>query len=189
MYTLIVYCHPYEGNFNHAVLEALCARYDRADESYRVIDLYADGFDPALSSAELAVYSAGEVLDPLVVRYQELVAGCCKLVFVFPIWWNDMPAMLRGWFDKVMLAGFSWIATGEGLEGTLTHIASAEVYTTSANPTAFIRERAGDGIQRALIDGTLRQLGISHGTWVNFGGMDASTPEERSAYLAKIAEG
>lgn len=187
MHTLIVYCHPYEGSFNHAVLEALCERYDRTGEAYQVIDLYQDGFDPALSPAELKVYNEGGVVDPLVLRYQELVAGCNKLVLVFPIWWNDMPAMLRGWFDKVMLAGFSWVSTGEGLKGTLTHIERAEVYTSSSNPTEFIREHTGDGIQRSLIDGTLWQLGIERGTWTNFGGMDLSTAEDRAAYLNEIA--
>ena len=186
MHALIVYCHPYEGSFNHAELEALCERFERAGEPYEVIDLYADGFDPVLSAAELAVYNEGVALDPLVKRYQELVAGADRLVLIFPIWWNDMPAMLRGWFDKVMLAGFSWVATGAGLEGTLTHIERVDVYTTSSNPTEFIEHKTGDGIRKTLIEGTLWQLGIGAGTWENFGGMDVSTPEARAAYLEKL---
>lgn len=187
MHTLIVYCHPDQGSFCHAVLAALCERYRRDGTDYEVIDLYGDGFDPVLSAEELAVYDEGVALDPLVARYQKLVAGCDHLVFVFPIWWNDQPAMLRGWFDKVMLSGFSWVATGSGLKGTLTHIKKAEVYTTSSNPTEFIRERTGDGIRRSFIDGTLWQLGIADGTWRNFGSMDASTPEARAAFLAEVA--
>lgn len=187
MHTLIVYCHPYEQSFNHAMLEAVRERLAREGVPYEVIDLYADGFDPVLSAAELAVYNEGGVLDPLVTRYQQLVADADRLIFIFPIWWNDLPALLRGWFDKVMLAGFSWIATGEGLKGTLTHIKQAEVYTSSSNPTSFIREQTGDAIQRMFIDGTLWQLGIGGGTWKNFGSMDVSTPEERAAFLDELA--
>lgn len=187
MHTLIVYSHPYEQSFCHAMLDALRERYDREGTSYEVIDLYADGFDPALSRDELAVYNAGTALDPLVTRYQELISGCNRLVFIFPVWWNDVPAMLKGWLDKVLLAGFSWEATGAGLKGTLTYIESAEVYTASSNPTEFIREHTGDAIQRMFIDGTLWQLGIERGTWENFGGMDTSTPEERAEFLRKLS--
>ena len=95
--------------------------------------------------------------------------------------------MLKGWLDKVLLAGFSWEATGAGLKGTLTYIESAEVYTASSNPTEFIREHTGDAIQRMFIDGTLWQLGIARGTWENFGGMDTSTPEERAKFLRKLS--
>lgn len=187
MHTLIIYCHPYEQSFCHAMLETLCERYDREGTSYEVIDLYADGFDPVLSRDELAVYNAGTALDPLVTRYQELISRCNRLVFIFPIWWNDVPAMLKGWLDKVLLAGFSWEATGAGLKGTLTYIESAAVYTASSNPTEFIREHTGDAIQRMFIDGTLWQLGIERGRWENFGGMDTSTPEERAEFLRKLS--
>lgn len=187
MHTLIVYCHPYDHSFCHAMLDALCERYEREGISYEVIDLHADGFDPVLSRDELAVYNDGRALDPLVPRYQELIAGANRLIFVFPIWWNDMPALLKGWLDKVMLSGFSWEPTGAGLKGTLSYIESAEVYTASSNPTAFIREQTGDAIQRMFIEGTLWQLGIERGTWENFGGMDTSTQEDRAAFLAQIA--
>lgn len=187
MSTLIVYCHPYEQSFCRAMLDALCERYDREGTPYQVIDLHADGFDPVLSRDELAVYGEGTALDPLVTRYQERIAGADRLVFIFPIWWNDMPAMLKGWLDKVLLQGFSWEPTGAGLKGTLTYITSAEVYTASSNPTEFLREQTGDAIQRMFIEGTLWQLGISSGTWENFGSMDVSTEEERAAFLRRLA--
>ena len=44
--TLIVYAHPYDGSFNHAVLEAATSALDKAGRPYDVVDLYADGFDP-----------------------------------------------------------------------------------------------------------------------------------------------
>ena len=190
MDTLVVYCHPWEGSLNHAVLEALCRRLAREGESFEVIDLYADGFDPALSREELAGYSSGTVLDPLVERYQALVAQASRLVFVTPIWWNDVPAMLRGFIDKVMLAGFSWEATGSGLLGTLTHIKSCDLFTTSAEPTEHLEA----ALTSSFIEGTLAQLGIgglgaeraANRRWHNFGLIDASTPEQRAAWLAEV---
>lgn len=184
--TLVVYCHPWEGSFNHAVLESVCAGLGDAGVPYEVCDLYADGFRPAMTREELAGYSRGLVLDPLVERYQRQLARCDRLVLVFPVWWNDVPAMLRGWLDRVMLPGFSWAATGAGIEGRLGHIGRVDAFTTSANPTDYMRERLGDGIEGTLIGATFWQLGVGEGAWHNFGGIDQSTPEGRAAWLGEV---
>ena len=185
---LVVYCHPWEGSFNHAIMEAACRGLVRAGLSYEVCDLYADGFQPAMTREELAHYNEGVALDPLVVRYQDQIARARRLVIVCPVWWNDVPAMLRGWLDKVMLPGFSWDATGAGLAGKLGNIEHVDIYTTSSNPTDYMRERLGNGIQGTVIDATFWQLGCGGGTWHNFGGIDASTPESRAAWLEQVEE-
>ena len=183
--TLIVYCHPYELSFNHAVLTAVEEGLDRAGRSFEVADLYADGFNPAISAPELALYNEGGHTDPLVARYQDQLACCQNLVFVSPIWWNDVPAMLRGWFDKVMLVGFSWDATGQGLLGTLGRfVRRADVFTTSAESTEHLRA----ALTSSFVDGTLAQLGIAERSWHNFGGMDQSTVEGREAWLAQVSD-
>lgn len=204
MHTLIVYCHPYEKSFNHAVLEAYVRRLEAQGLSYEVIDLYADGFNPALSREELAAYGQGEALDPLVTRYQDLALAAEHLVIICPIWWNDIPAMLRGWFDRVMLIGRTWTTNESGnLIGKLDNIRTVEVYTTSSSPTSHTRDELGDAIEGALIDGTLWQLGIAGriqqglpgliavgaGAWHNFGGLESATDEERAAWLNDIEAG
>ena len=212
MRTLVVYCHPYGDSFCHAVLEAVLARLGREGTAHDAIDLYADGFEPALSAPELARYNEGVALDELVGRYQRLVAAADRLEIVCPIWWNDVPAMLRGFFDKVMLVGFSWQATGRGLLGTLTGIRSCDLWTTSAEPTEHLEL----ALRSSFIEGTLAQLGIGglptkaatgpstvtggepaatgpsvpaatpQRRWHNFGLIDASTPESRAAWLREV---
>lgn len=181
--TLIVYCHPYEMSLSAAVLTAVEAGLDRAGRSFEVCDLYADGFDPVLRAPDLALYGEGGTNDELVRRYQGQLSRACHLVLVAPVWWNDIPAMLKGWIDKVMLVGFSWEATGHGLSGTLGRIIeSVDVYTTSAEPTEHLRA----SIMATLMDGTFAQLGIERRSWHNFGGIDRSTPEDRKSWLAEV---
>jgi NAD(P)H dehydrogenase (quinone) len=115
-----VYTHPRQDSLNRQLLqagtEALSAQYD-----VTVSDLYADGFRPALSErdlgslattrgnvAELAgeAYERGEV-EPEVRREQERVAEAELLVLQFPLWWYGPPAMLKGWFDRVLQTGFA----------------------------------------------------------------------------------
>ena len=181
--TLIVYCHPYEMSLSAAVLTAVEAGLDRVGRSFEVCDLYADGFDPVLRPSDLALYGEGGTNDELVRRYQGQLSRARHLVLVAPVWWNDIPAMLKGWIDKVMLVGFSWEATGHGLSGTLGRmIESVNVYTTSAEPTEHLRA----SIMATLMDGTFAQLGVERRAWHNFGGIDQSTPEGRKGWLAEV---
>lgn len=181
--TLIVYCHPYEMSLSAAVLTAVEAGLDRAGRSFEVCDLYADSFDPVLRAPDLALYGEGGTNDELVRCYQGQLSRARHLVLVAPVWWNDIPAMLKGWIDKVMLVGFSWEATGHGLSGTLgSIIESVDVFTTSAEPTEHLRA----AIMATLMDGTFAQLGIERRSWHNFGGIDLSTPEDRKGWLAEV---
>lgn len=181
--TLIVYCHPYEMTLSAAVLTAVEAGLDRAGRSFEVCDLYADGFDPVLRAPDLALYGEGGTNDELVRRYQGQLSRARHLVLVAPVWWNDIPAMLKGWIDKVMLVGFSWEATGHGLSGTLGRvIESVDVFTTSAEPTEHLRA----AIMATLMDGTFAQLGVERRSWHNFGGIDQSTPDDRKDWLAEV---
>lgn len=181
--TLIVYCHPYEMSLSAAVLTAVEAGLDRVGRSFEVCDLYADGFDPVLRAPDLALYGEGGTNDELVRRYQGQLSRARHLVIVAPVWWNDIPAMLKGWIDKVMLVGFSWEATGHGLSGTLGRvIESVDVFTTSAEPTEHLRA----SIMATLMDGTFAQLGVERRSWHNFGGIDRSTPEDRKGWLAEV---
>ena len=90
--TLIIYAHPYDGSFNHAVLEAATSALDKAGRPYDVVDLYADGFDPRMPAEELALFTEGGTLDPLVSHYQKLIEGASRIIVICPIWWSEAPA-------------------------------------------------------------------------------------------------
>lgn len=115
-----VYTHPRRDSLNQHLLSAghsiLSEHYD-----VTVSDLYAEGFDPALSErdlgslstvpgnlAELAgdAYARGEV-EPEVRREQKSLAASELLVLQFPLWWYGPPAMLKGWLDRVLQTGFA----------------------------------------------------------------------------------
>lgn len=201
MHTLIVYCHPYPGSFGHAELEAITRKLEREGKSYEVIDLYEEGFNPVLTREELKVYFSGKVIDPMVAKHQELLLKCEHLVMIFPIWWSDVPAMLKGWIDKVMLINSTWYLNEEGkLLGKLDNIKDLLVLTTSASPTIDTIEECGNAIRACLIDGTMWLLNIGGcqaagknglgdtAVWQNYGmvGFGEEEEEERKAYLRKL---
>jgi len=181
MKTTIVYAHPYEGSFNRAVLTTVL----KATKAAHVIDLYADGFDPVLREDDLALYPEGKSNDPLVADYNEILDDTEELIFIFPIWWYDMPAMLRGFLEKVMLEGSAYHTGSAGLS-PIRDIKKTFLLTTSSTPTESLVEDFGDPMQDACINATLTIIGCHDIRWINFGGIDGSTEKERTEYLTKI---
>ena len=104
----IVFSHPWHGSFNKAILDTITAKFEQQNKAYQVIDLPKDKFNPSFSEAELAVYNQGKAIDPLVLKYQEILKKSDEIIFIYPIWWGTMPAILKGFFDKVLLQGFAF---------------------------------------------------------------------------------
>ena len=63
-FTTIIYAHPYEQSFNYGILQRVQQLLDEKGEKYQLIDLYEDGFNPAYTKEELALFSQGQSLDP-----------------------------------------------------------------------------------------------------------------------------
>lgn len=183
MQTTIIYAHPYDKSFNHAILEKLLAKY--ATEDLAVIDLYKDGFKPVYTREELALFKTGETLNSLVRHYQEQLAKTDKLIIVSPIWWNNIPAIFKGFFDKVLKMNFAYCPTKTGVKGLLTNITSDEVVTTSTSTTFSLRYFAGNCINSS-VKSTLKQIGIQHFSWKHLGGISQSTAKKREKFLATL---
>ena len=113
MSVTIVYAHPWDESFNHAVLTRTISLLEEKGENITLIDLYKDGFDPVMSEQDLSLYSKGKSTDKLVERYNQILDQTSKIIFIFPIWWYDMPAILRGFFDKVMLKNSAYTSDNE----------------------------------------------------------------------------
>ncbi|BDR53954.1 NAD(P)H dehydrogenase [Bombiscardovia apis] len=187
---LIVYCHPWSGSFNHAILEAVKSSLARDGVPYDLIDLHADGFQPAYDQKELSLFSKGETNDPLVSKYLGLLKGCDMVIFITPVWWNEIPAMLKGFIDKTMKSGEDKAYTESkfGMHGHLDNIRKAYVITTASAPRFYLRFMAGNGIQGLFMNSTLKQLGIKRSKWIHFGRVTSATPDRRKAYLTQRAE-
>lgn len=181
--TLIIYAHPYEKSFNHAILQRTLELLAAKGGSHRLIDLYADGFNPVYSKEELALFNQGKALDPLVLDYQQALMQARRLIFIFPIWWADMPAIVKGFEDKVFLKNLAYYETQTGVHGKLTHIREALVISTSTAPTFYLKYFCGNVIGRAMLGHTIKGIGVAKRTWLNFGRVNYSTPEKRQKFL------
>jgi len=111
MRTHIVYANPTHTGLVAEVLDAFCAGLDEAGIEHTLSDLYAMGFNPVLSPEEFARESAFDVAAPVAedVRAEQAKLNAADAwVFVYPVWWTDVPAILKGWFDRVWTVGYAY---------------------------------------------------------------------------------
>ncbi|MGG0093531.1 NAD(P)H-dependent oxidoreductase [Bacillus altitudinis] len=188
----IVYAHPWDGSYNHAIMTSIIENLETKREPFQVIDLYKDGFNPVFTAEELKHFHKGETPYSLVKDYQEKLKQSTELVFIFPVWWWDLPAMLKGFIDKVMLSGFAFIEdqnTGT-LKGLLTNIKKTTVISTSTTDKDYIESEAGNAIQSVFINRTLADLGLKNEStkWIHFSRVNLTTDEKRKQFLKEISQ-
>ena len=187
---LIIYCHPYDKSFNHAVLENVENNLRQNNKDYKLIDLYKDGFVPIYDLEEMRLFHTGQTHDPLVKKYLSWLKETPEVIFITPFWWNGIPGMLKGFIDKVMKEGqgLSHTVTKTGIHGELTNVKHTYVFTTSTSPTFYLKLFLGNGIIKIFVNKTLKQLGMQDRHWYNFGGVSTSSVGRRKKYLDKIAK-
>ena len=187
MRVLIVVDHPYEGSFTHALVAAAKEGLTIAGHEIDLADLHADGFDPVMHAADLAGWRHGETPDPQVADYQKRLVAADHLVLAFPIWWEVMPAMTKGFIDKVVAKGVAYDQpTPNGLmKPRLTHLGGVTLMTVMSTPGPIYRLIFGEPVTKVVFRGTFRKMGVHHLTWRNFSNPAGKTPEQRAALLTK----
>lgn len=125
-------------------------------------------------------------LEEDVARSQQLIAWADHIVFVYPTWWGTMPALLKGFIDRVFTSGFAFmeIEGGTGYAPLLSG-RTAQLITTMDTPPFVYRFIYGAPGNRALGSATLGFCGITVGSILNFGPVRDSTAEKRKAWLEK----
>lgn len=189
MRALVVFCHPKSDSFNAAILDTVLRRLHDAGAEVRISDLYRSAFQPVLSGSDLDHYLNCEKNGDPVAEEIAKVRWCDTLIFVYPTWWYGLPAMLKGWLDRVLLPGVAFHMPNDqcpDIKPGLRHITRLGVFTTcGASPwlTALI----GAPGRRTLLRGvgficapTLRTSFAAHYH------MDSSTPESRARHLSQV---
>lgn len=129
---LVVYVHPSPKSFNHAILETISGELKKGEKEFKVRDLYKIGFNPVLSTKDLSAIEKGAVPEDI-KKEQNYISKADTLIFIFPIWWSAMPAMLKGYIDRVFSLKFAYDITADRVIGLLTGKKVFIVSTTGAS--------------------------------------------------------
>lgn len=196
MKTLIVYNHPYEGSFCNAILKAVQRGLKKGGHTCKVINLDKDYFDPVMRAKDLKAFaelgrgieSALMNLDPTVFRYKKKLEWADHIVMIFPIWWMSMPAMMKGFVDKVIFPGVAYDMDNGRLVSRLASLKQVTVISTMNTPADIYRDMFGNSLEGSLIKGTFNQIGIHDAEWISFNMVKQVGTEVREQWLADLEE-
>jgi NAD(P)H dehydrogenase (quinone) len=107
MNCLVVYAHPLKKSLCGSLFEVVAQALADNDHDCRFADLYEADFDPRLSGTERASYYAAYDNSGIAQEVRDL-EWAEVVVLVFPTWWFSMPAILKGWFDRVWAPGVAY---------------------------------------------------------------------------------
>lgn len=190
MNILLVYCHPVPESYCAAIRDRAVAALTKAGHDVDLLDLYAEGFDPVMPEEERRTYNEGTVATHPFPGHAARLKAAQGILFVYPTWWYGMPAMLKGWLDRVWTPDLTFaIPDGPGpIRPLMTHVRFLGIVTTCGAPRlwSYLMGHPGKrtilrGI-RALCAPGCRRFFLAHYL------MDKSTPKTRDNYLRRVEE-
>ena len=107
MHVLIVLDHPNPESFSAAAAQRFAEGATNAGHTTETADLHAEGFDPRWSLADIEA-DGGGTAPADVIREQTRIARADAICMVFPLYWWGMPAMTKGWIDRVWSWGWAY---------------------------------------------------------------------------------
>jgi NAD(P)H dehydrogenase (quinone) len=147
----VIVGHPDSDSFTMAVAQRYCAAVRRRGDQPVLRDLYRMDFDPCLREGELP-RSGAFAPRADVVAERSLLADADVFVFVYPLWFYDRPAILKGYIDRVFTMGFGYGPIREGRNTPLLEGRRLLSFSSSGAPKAWLEEEGAWAAIRSLLD-------------------------------------
>jgi len=189
MLVQVVHCHPLTDSYNHALFRTIVDTLAGNGHEVVATDLYREGFDPAMTPEERRSYFAPPYDGAAVAGYIDVLRRAEGLIFCFPHWWFAMPAVLKGYFDRVWApnVAFKPDPAGGRILPLLTHVRIFGVVTSYGSPWWITRLVAGDPGRKVMMRALRPMCGLrARSFYLAHYDMDRSTPKSREAFLARV---
>ena len=179
---LVILGHPANESFCGALVDSYVEGAKAAGNEVQRISLGLLSFDPVLHNG----YAKIQELEPDLVTAQDAITWAQHLVFVYPIWWGAMPALLKGFIDRIFLPGFAFnYREGSQFWDRLLSGRSAHLLVTMDTPPWYFRwvyRMPGHNQMKRTI---LEFSGIKPVTVSSFGPIKGSSQQKREEWLAQ----
>jgi NAD(P)H dehydrogenase (quinone) len=183
---------PHQRSFSAAVAVAAIRGARAAGHEVDLIDLAADGFQPAMTAGDLTAWRQGQVVDPLVQDYQRRLFEAQHLAFVFPVWWEAMPAATKGFLDRVLTKGVMYEerpeVKGNPFRNRMTHLGGVSVLSVMTTPDKAYRWWYRDPLTKIMFKGTFGKIGVKNLRWTNYDSVTDKTAEQRDRLLRQTEQ-
>jgi NAD(P)H dehydrogenase (quinone) len=179
---LVINGHPRADSLCDALANAYVEGARAAGHTVTTLNLRALTFDPVLRAG----YAEPQPLETDLVAAQEAIRAAGHIVIAFPIWWASTPALLKGFFDRVLLPGFAFkYREGSPLWDKYLTGRTARLLVTSDSPGWYLALVTHNPAVRSVKAGVLEFCGIAPVRTTGFGGVRLSDDAKRQKWLAE----
>lgn len=200
MHVYIVYAHPSRESFTWQVLQSFIRGLEAGGHEYEIGDLYEMGFQ---TDMDLQQYDRETGMDPDapvpddVRMEQDKIDRADALALIFPVWWSDCPAKLKGWFDRVLTYGYAYTyddvdddGDDEGMhKASKIDLQKALVISPAGHPVEHLEGTGVAGSMRRIIIGDrLLGVGVREAELEILGGMVLGDERIRERNLERAFE-
>ncbi|MDR1053031.1 MAG: NAD(P)H-dependent oxidoreductase [Planctomycetaceae bacterium] len=185
MQVLVIVTNPHVDSFNHALAGVVKDELLKLGHEVFFRDLYQEGFDPVLKPKENSLQELE--LPAFLQEYINLVRQVDGLFFVHPNWWGGVPAILRGWIERVFRHDSIYNFTPNGAISRINN-KTVQIFSTSNTPKETEINVYGDPVEvfwKKIIFGLLGSKSFERR---NFGSIVMSTKEQREEWLREAKE-
>ncbi len=188
MRVLVVYAHPSKTSFLGALHATACERLRRNGMEIDDLDLYEENFNPLLSKEALAHYLDVTANRGEVSGYVDRLLAADALVLIYPVWHDGVPAILKGFIDRVFLPGVAFEIGADGVFrprlSRIRRMAAVATYGADRRRTVGIGDLPRRMFARNLCELTPRD---SVRQYLAEYGMDRADAEQRARFLRRVA--
>ncbi|MCY1210596.1 Flavodoxin-like fold protein [compost metagenome] len=179
---LMILGTPKGGSLCHALSDAFAQGARREGHVVRLLKLGEMQFDPVLRGG----YDQSQILEPDLLEAQRQIHWAEHLVFIYPVWWGGLPALLKGFFDRVFLPGFAFRYRGQSQAwDKLLSGRTADLLVTLDTPPWYFRWIYGAPAHRQMVRTILGFCGIKTRRLTEFSPVRPSSEEQRQSWLRK----
>jgi putative NADPH-quinone reductase len=196
MKTVIIFNHPYKHSYCNAVLESAINGLRKANHEVDLIHLDEEEFDPVMRAKDLKAFVQAkyeskhheELLDSKVLEYRNRLMEAEHLVFIFPIWWELMPALMKGFVDKVIFPGiaYEYANNDKKMVPKFKKINGITLITTMNTPSILYRFIFGNAIKKAFFTGTFWKMRYKNRKWIKLTRVKFVSENKRKKWLSDI---
>jgi len=189
---LVVLAHPSQESFVSFLCSEVVAELSSGGHEIRHHDLWAENFNPVFTPYE-RLNHVGDVAEklnelPELRQHIEDLQWCDALVLVYPTWWSGQPAILKGWFDRVLMNGVAWVLP-EGaarIRPLLTNVKRLVVVTTHGS-SKFVNALEGESGKRTAFRSVRLMLHRRvRCEWIAMYGVDNATVKQREKFSSHV---
>ena len=182
-----LYCHPQATSFHAAIRARVLAGLAAARHEVDLLDLYADKFDPVMWEAERRDYHDTSRNQARLTGYIARLRAADALIVQFPVWSFGMPAMLKGYFDRMMMPGVAFDLSNPSrakpLLGNLRRIAGIATYGRPRIRALAIGDPPRRMVKRYLPWFANWRARVDYYALYH---MNVATDADRAAFIAKV---